>query len=105
MMPFRYTSEMSIHDAKEQADLLGVEFDTVSIEPMFDAFMDQLSPMFKGSAVDTTEENLQARCRAVILMAMSNKRRRLVRSPRVIKSESAVGYSTLYGDMAGALMF
>ncbi|EMH0086654.1 NAD+ synthase [Proteus mirabilis] len=100
MMPFRYTSEMSIHDAKEQADLLGVEFDTVSIEPMFDAFMDQLSPMFKGSAVDTTEENLQARCRAVILMAMSNKRRWLVLTTSN-KSESAVGYSTLYGDMAG----
>ncbi len=100
MMPFRYTSEMSIHDAKEQADLLGVEFDTVSIEPMFDAFMDQLSPMFKGSAVDTTEENLQARCRAVILMAVSNKRRRLVLTTSN-KSESAVGYSTLYGDMAG----
>ncbi len=100
MMPFRYTSEMSIHDAKEQADLLGVEFDTVSIEPMFDAFMDQLSPMFKGNAVDTTEENLQARCRAVILMAMSNKRRRLVLTTSN-KSESAVGYSTLYGDMAG----
>ena len=100
MMPFRYTSEMSIHDAKEQADLLGVEFDTVSIEPMFDAFMAQLAPMFKDTAADTTEENLQARCRAVILMAMSNKRRRLVLTTSN-KSESAVGYSTLYGDMAG----
>ncbi|OZS74418.1 NAD+ synthase [Providencia rettgeri] len=100
MMPFRYTSEMSIHDAKEQADLLGVEFDIVSIEPMFDAFMAQLAPMFEGTAVDTTEENLQARCRAVILMAMSNKRRRLVLTTSN-KSESAVGYSTLYGDMAG----
>ncbi|SUC01815.1 NAD synthetase [Proteus vulgaris] len=100
MMPFRYTSEMSIHDAKEQADLLGVEFDTVSIEPMFDAFMAQLAPMFKDTTADTTEENLQARCRAVILMAMSNKRRRLVLTTSN-KSESAVGYSTLYGDMAG----
>ncbi len=100
MMPFRYTSEMSIHDAKEQADLLGVEFDTVSIEPMFDAFMTQLAPIFKDTAADTTEENLQARCRAVILMAMSNKRRRLVLTTSN-KSESAVGYSTLYGDMAG----
>ncbi|EKT55734.1 NAD+ synthase [Providencia sneebia] len=100
MMPFRYTSEMSIHDAKEQADLLGVEFDIVSIEPMFDAFMTQLQPMFEGTQVDTTEENLQARCRAVILMAMSNKRRRLVLTTSN-KSESAVGYSTLYGDMAG----
>ncbi|WP_272687230.1 NAD+ synthase [Providencia sp. PROV149] len=100
MMPFRYTSEMSIHDAKEQAELLGVEFDIVSIEPMFDAFMAQLQPMFEGTQVDTTEENLQARCRAVILMAMSNKRRRLVLTTSN-KSESAVGYSTLYGDMAG----
>ncbi|HEM8293330.1 TPA: NAD+ synthase [Providencia stuartii] len=100
MMPFRYTSEMSIHDAKEQAELLGVEFDIVSIEPIFDSFMAQLSPMFEGTAVDTTEENLQARCRAVILMAMSNKRRRLVLTTSN-KSESAVGYSTLYGDMAG----
>lgn len=100
MMPFRYTSEMSIHDAKEQAELLGVEFDIVSIEPMFDAFMSQLQPMFEGTAVDTTEENLQARCRAVILMAMSNKHRRLVLTTSN-KSESAVGYSTLYGDMAG----
>lgn len=100
MMPFRYTSEMSIHDAKEQADLLGIEFDIVSIEPMFDAFMAQLTPMFAGTAADTTEENLQARCRAVILMAMSNKRRRLVLTTSN-KSESAVGYSTLYGDMAG----
>ncbi|MEY0233740.1 NAD+ synthase [Providencia manganoxydans] len=100
MMPFRYTAEMSIHDAKEQAELLGVEFDIVSIEPMFDAFMAQLQPMFEGTQVDTTEENLQARCRAVILMAMSNKRRRLVLTTSN-KSESAVGYSTLYGDMAG----
>ncbi|MBD1229229.1 NAD+ synthase [Xenorhabdus griffiniae] len=100
MMPFRYTSEMSIHDAREQAELLGVEFDVVSIEPMFDAFMAQLDPMFAGTEKDTTEENLQARCRAVILMAMSNKRRRLVLTTSN-KSESAVGYSTLYGDMAG----
>ncbi|SFU26899.1 NAD+ synthase [Xenorhabdus koppenhoeferi] len=100
MMPFRYTSEMSIHDAREQAEMLGVEFDLVSIEPMFDAFMAQLEPMFAGTEKDTTEENLQARCRAVILMAMSNKHRRLVLTTSN-KSESAVGYSTLYGDMAG----
>lgn len=100
MMPFRYTSEMSIHDAREQAELLGVEFDIASIEPMFDAFMAQLEPMFAGTEKDTTEENLQARCRAVILMAISNKRHRLVLTTSN-KSESAVGYSTLYGDMAG----
>ncbi|WP_413482791.1 NAD+ synthase [Morganella psychrotolerans] len=100
MMPFRYTAEISIHDAREQAELLGVEFDIVPIEPMFDAFMHELAPKFAGTAVDTTEENLQARCRAVILMAMSNKRRRIVLTTSN-KSESAVGYSTLYGDMAG----
>lgn len=100
MMPFRYTADISIADAKEEAELLGVEFDIVSIEPMFDAFMGQLAPLFKDSAKDTTEENLQARCRAVILMALSNKKRRLVLTTSN-KSEVAVGYSTLYGDMAG----
>lgn len=100
MMPFRYTSDISIHDAREQAELLGVEFDVVSIEPMFEAFMHELAPKFAGTPVDTTEENLQARCRAVILMAMSNKRRRIVLTTSN-KSECAVGYSTLYGDMAG----
>lgn len=100
MMPFRYTADISVADAKEEADLLGVEFDIVSIEPMFDAFMQQLAPMFAGTERDTTEENLQARCRGVMLMALSNKRRRLVLTTGN-KSEMAVGYATLYGDMAG----
>lgn len=100
MMPFRYTADISIADAKEEADYLGVEFDIVSIEPMFDAFMAQMSPLFVGTERDTTEENLQARCRGVILMALSNKRRRLVLTTGN-KSEVAVGYSTLYGDMVG----
>ncbi|QIQ21096.1 NAD+ synthase [Zophobihabitans entericus] len=100
MMPFRYTADISIADAKEEAELLGVEFDIISIEPMFDAFMSQLTPMFKDTARDTTEENLQARCRGVILMALSNKRRRLVLTTGN-KSEMSVGYATLYGDMAG----
>ncbi|WP_047708349.1 NAD+ synthase [Plesiomonas sp. ZOR0011] len=100
MMPFRYTADISIADAKEEADLLGIEFDIVSIEPMFDAFMQQLAPMFAGTERDTTEENLQARCRGVMLMALSNKRRRLVLTTGN-KSEMAVGYATLYGDMAG----
>ena len=100
MMPFRYTAEISIADAKEEADILGVEFDVVSIEPMFDSFMAQLNPLFANSPRDTTEENLQARCRAVILMALSNKKRQLVLVTSN-KSEVAVGYSTLYGDMAG----
>lgn len=100
MMPFRYTADISVADAKEEADLLGIEFDIVSIEPMFDAFMQQLAPMFAGTERDTTEENLQARCRGVMLMALSNKRRRLVLTTGN-KSEMAVGYATLYGDMAG----
>ena len=100
MMPFRYTADISIADAKEEAEILGVEFDVVSIEPMFDAFMGQLAPMFAGTERDTTEENLQARCRGVVLMALSNKRRSIVLTTGN-KSEMAVGYATLYGDMAG----
>ncbi|MGL4600852.1 MAG: NAD+ synthase [Plesiomonas sp.] len=100
MMPFRYTADISVADAKEEAEILGVEFDIISIEPMFDAFMNQLAPLFAGTARDTTEENLQARCRGVMLMAISNKRRRLVLTTGN-KSEMAVGYATLYGDMAG----
>ena len=100
MMPFRYTADISIADAKEEAEILGVEFDIISIEPMFDAFMSSLKPMFAGTQKDTTEENLQARCRGVILMALSNKRRRLVLTTGN-KSEMSVGYATLYGDMAG----
>ncbi|MCM2680613.1 NAD+ synthase [Echinimonas agarilytica] len=100
MMPFRYTSEMSIADASEQARLMGVEYEAVSIEPIFDAFSSQLEPMFAGTEKDTTEENLQARSRGVILMAISNKRRRMVLTTGN-KSEMAVGYATLYGDMCG----
>lgn len=100
MMPFRYTADISIADAKEEAEILGVEFNIISIEPMFDAFMTQLTPMFADTTRDTTEENLQARCRGVILMALSNKRRQLVLTTGN-KSEMSVGYATLYGDMAG----
>lgn len=100
MMPFRYTAEISIHDAREEAEILGVDFEVISIEPIFDAFMTQLAPMFVDTKRDTTEENLQARCRGVILMGLSNKRGSLVLTTGN-KSEIAVGYSTLYGDMAG----
>ncbi|WP_116475053.1 NAD+ synthase [Zobellella maritima] len=100
MMPFRYTASISVEDAEEEAKHLGVEFDIVSIEPMFDAFMSQLDPLFAGTEKDTTEENLQARARGVLLMAISNKRRRLVLTTGN-KSEVAVGYCTLYGDMVG----
>ncbi len=100
MMPFRYTAAISITDAREEADILGVEFSIISIEPIFDAFMTQLASVFPETTADTMQENLQARCRGVILMALSNKRQRIVLTTGN-KSEMAVGYATLYGDMAG----
>ena len=100
MLPFAYTSSMSVEDAKAQAQVMGVEFDSVSIEPMYNSFMAQLTPLFKGRSKDTTEENLQARIRGVLLMAMSNKTGRMLLTTGN-KSENAVGYCTLYGDMCG----
>ena len=100
LMPSRYTHSMSIEDAKEEADKLGVAWTIVSIEPVFESVMKQLEPVFKGMDADTTEENIQARCRGMILMAISNKKNRIVITTGN-KSEVAVGYATLYGDMAG----
>jgi NAD+ synthase (glutamine-hydrolysing) len=100
MMPFRYTSDLSKNDAADQAARLGVRYSSISIEPMYDAFMAALNDEFAGTQRDTTEENLQARCRGVVLMAISNKKGYLVLTTGN-KSEMAVGYSTLYGDMAG----
>ncbi len=100
MMPFRYTSQMSVEDAAEQSDILGVSHKVISIEPIYEAFMASLQEEFAGTEVDTTEENLQARCRGVLLMSISNKKGYLVLTTGN-KSEMAVGYSTLYGDMAG----
>lgn len=100
MMPFLYTSDLSKDDAAEQARRMGVKYSSISIEPMYNAFMAQLAQEFDGLKRDTTEENLQARCRGVLLMAISNKKGYLVLTTGN-KSEMAVGYSTLYGDMAG----
>ncbi len=100
MMPFLYTSDLSKDDAAEQARRMGVKYSSISIEPMYNAFMAQLAGEFVGLKRDTTEENLQARCRGVLLMAISNKKGYLVLTTGN-KSEMAVGYSTLYGDMAG----
>ncbi len=100
MMPYRYTSDMSLEDAEEEAEALGVEYKVLPIEPMFDAFMDTLSSEFEHQGRDTTEENLQSRCRGVMLMAISNKKGYMVLTTGN-KSEMAVGYATLYGDMAG----
>jgi NAD+ synthase (glutamine-hydrolysing) len=100
MMPFRYTSDLSKNDAEDEAQRLGVRYQSISIESIFASFMDALETEFKGLERDTTEENLQARCRGVLLMAISNKKGYLVLTTGN-KSEMAVGYSTLYGDMAG----
>ncbi|TNF34051.1 MAG: NAD+ synthase [Gammaproteobacteria bacterium] len=102
MMPFRYTSSMSLEDAEAEARVLGVDYRVLSIEPMFESFMATLSEEFAGLPVDVTEQNIQARCRGVLLMALSNKSGGLVLTTGN-KSEMAVGYATLYGDMAGGL--
>ena len=99
-MPSRYTSDMSLEDAAEQARRLGVRVDTLSIEPMFKSTLGVLEDLFRGLDPDTTEENIQARCRGVLLMAISNKLGRMLLTTGN-KSEMAVGYATLYGDMAG----
>ena len=101
MMPTRYTSRLSLDGARAQAERLGVDYHVIGIEPMTDAFLAALAPAFGGTAADTTEENLQSRTRGVILMALSNKHGRLLLATGN-KSEMAVGYCTLYGDMCGA---
>ena len=100
MMPSPYTAEISWLDARDMARRLGVRYDEIDIAPMFDAFRRSLAPQFKGRADDTTEENLQARIRGSLLMALSNKLGAIVLTTGN-KSEMATGYCTLYGDMAG----
>ncbi len=100
MMPSQYTSQMSREDASAQARTLGVRLSSISIEGMFEATLQALRDEFAGLAADTTEENIQARCRGVLLMAISNKTGRMLLTTGN-KSEMAVGYATLYGDMAG----
>ncbi len=100
MMPSRYNSTMSIEDAARQASNLGAHYDTLSIEPIFAATLTMLEDLFEGLAPDATEENIQARCRGILLMALSNKTGKMVLTTGN-KSEMAVGYATLYGDMAG----
>lgn len=100
MMPSRYTADMSQDDAAEQARTLGVCYRVIPIEPAFNAFLGLLEEAFEGLAADITEENIQARCRGILLMAISNKTGRMLLTTGN-KSEMAVGYATLYGDMAG----
>ncbi len=100
MMPSRYTADISSVDALQQLQDMHVEHTVLSIEPAFASLLSTLAPSFKGLAPDTTEENLQARIRGMLLMALSNKTGKMVLTTSN-KSESAVGYATLYGDMAG----
>ena len=100
MMPFRYTAEISKEDAAKQAKTLAVNYQLIPIEPMYQAFENALTDAFSGKETDLTEENLQARIRGTILMALSNKTGKMVLATSN-KSEVAVGYSTIYGDMVG----
>lgn len=100
MMPFRYTSTMSQEDAAAQAAGLGVKYSVIPIEPMYEATVKQLAKAFESGKEDATEENIQARCRGMLLMAISNKTGLMLLTTGN-KSEMAVGYATLYGDMAG----
>ena len=100
MMPFRYTSKMSQEDAAEQAVTLGIKYDVIPIETIYESTIAQLAPVLGEREPDATEENIQARCRGLLLMAISNKTGRMLLTTGN-KSEMAVGYATLYGDMAG----
>ena len=100
LMPSRFTQDMSNEDAIKQAEILKVKYHTIPITPAVNAFTDMLTEVFVGTTKDATEENIQARCRGVILMALSNKRGKLLLTTGN-KSEMSVGYATLYGDMAG----
>ena len=100
MMPSRYTADISLQDAEEMARRMDVRYDVVSIEPIFAAIQDALSGLFAGLPEDVTEENIQSRSRGIILMAISNKLGLMLLTTGN-KSEMAVGYATLYGDMAG----
>ncbi|WP_120430551.1 NAD+ synthase [Acinetobacter baylyi] len=100
MMPYTYTSQISVEDATEQARRMGVTFGIAEIHPIVNSFMQTLYPFFGNAPADATEENLQARARGTLLMGLSNKFGNLVLSTGN-KSELAVGYCTLYGDMVG----
>ncbi len=100
MMPYTYTSQISVEDAAEQAKTMGITYGVAEIHPIVNSFMQTLYPFFGNSPADATEENLQARARGTLLMGLSNKFGSLVLSTGN-KSELAVGYCTLYGDMVG----
>jgi NAD+ synthase (glutamine-hydrolysing) len=100
MMPSEFTADISVNDAREMADIVGVKYSEIAIKPLYDMYLTALSPQFGDMPFDATEENLQARIRGMLLMAISNKFGSIVVTTGN-KSEMAVGYCTLYGDMAG----
>jgi NAD+ synthase len=100
MLPYKYTSKASLDDAAALAKALGVKYDTVPIAPAVEGLEKSLAELFKGMPRDTTEENIQARARGIILMSVSNKFGSMVLTTGN-KSEMSVGYATLYGDMNG----
>ncbi len=102
LLPSQFSSEHSVNDAIALAENLKVQYDTINIQPIVNAFEESLNPLFKDQERGTTEENLQARARGTLLMALSNKYGHILLNTSN-KSESAVGYSTLYGDMNGGL--
>ena len=102
LMPSQYSSDHSVNDARKLAENLGVQYDIIFIEPMYQAYMETLKPHFFGFPFNVTEENLQARVRGMLVMAFSNKFGHILLNTSN-KSEMAVGYGTLYGDMCGGL--
>ena len=100
MLPSRYNASISLDDAREMAAIVGVRYDEIPIAPVFDAYLATLATEFAGRPIDAAEENVQARIRGTLLMALSNKFGSIVLTTGN-KSEMAVGYATLYGDMAG----
>ncbi|MGB3078632.1 MAG: NAD(+) synthase, partial [Saprospiraceae bacterium] len=102
LMPSPFSSSHSVEDAKALADNLGIRYDIIPIKDPYESFLKTLEGVLEGKPFDVTEENIQARCRAIILMAISNKHGNILLNT-TNKSEFAVGYGTLYGDLAGGL--
>ncbi|MDX1408840.1 MAG: NAD+ synthase, partial [Saprospiraceae bacterium] len=102
LMPSQFSSDHSVNDARQLAETMGLHYDVIPIEGTYQAFMQALDVPFRGTEFNVTEENIQARCRGVILMALSNKFGYILLNT-TNKSEMAVGYGTLYGDLAGGL--
>ena len=102
LMPSQYSSDHSVNDARALAEKLGIQYDIVPIQPVFDSYMGALNTLFWGKEANVTEENLQARVRGMLLMAVSNKFGNILLNTSN-KSEMAVGYGTLYGDMCGGI--